>query len=117
VRLTYPLKPFPAGWLGYIPFKTNLQLGMVLNQNRQLVILLGSHLSLCAVCARLSFQFCACVGCGGLQHIAFVAQGYLGHSGVGAVTAWSSYVGGNLHVFSVRAAQLSLQLGVLGCFC
>jgi len=20
-RLTYPLKPFPAGWLGYIPFK------------------------------------------------------------------------------------------------
>jgi len=26
-RLTYPLKPFPAGWLGYIPFKTNLRSG------------------------------------------------------------------------------------------
>jgi len=45
-RLTYPLKPFPAGWLSYILFKTNLQSGMVLNQNQQLVILLGSHLSL-----------------------------------------------------------------------
>jgi len=44
--LTYPLKPFPAGWPSYIPFKTNLQSGMVLNQNRQWVILLGSHLSL-----------------------------------------------------------------------
>ena len=54
---------------------------------------------------------------GGLQHIVFSAQGCVGHSGVGAVTAWSSYVGSNLHVFSVQAAQLSLQLGVLGGFC
>ena len=35
----------------------------------------------------------------------------------GAVTVWSSYVGGNLRAFSVRAAQLSLQLGLLGRFC
>jgi len=37
--------------------------------------------------------------------------------GSGAVTVWSSYVGSNLRAFCVRAAQLSLQLGLLGCFC
>ena len=52
-----------------------------------------------------------------MQHIVLFALGYLGHSGVGAVTVWSSYVGGNLHAFSIWAAQLSLQLGVLGRFC
>ena len=43
-HLTYPLKPFPAGWFGYIPFKTNLRSGMVLIKIE--VILLGSRLSL-----------------------------------------------------------------------
>jgi len=52
-----------------------------------------------------------------LQHIVFIARRYLGHSGAGAVTAWSSYVGGNLRAFSIWVAQLSLQLGVLGRFC
>ena len=54
---------------------------------------------------------------GGLQHVVFSGQGCVGHSGAGAVTAWSSYVGSNLRAVSVRAAQLSLQLGALGCFC
>ena len=52
-----------------------------------------------------------------MQSIVVVARGYLGHRGSGAVTAWSGYVGGNLRAFSIRAAQLSLQLGVLGRFC
>ena len=57
-----------------------------------------------------------------MQHVVFGARGYVGHSGAGllgrcVVTAWSSYVGGNLRAFFVRAAQLSLQLGVLGRFC